>query len=144
MLFQPTGYTTWMVGPSDQATSCESNGYLTTTGYRSLWRDTGYCPDSPNGASCAGKWPENAGDCGPDWCLNPSIAVVPNHGKGCQCDCDGCFNSGSIFTSLSCNGLQKNRYMKSDDHGYMNEHAFCDNPDDKCSQRGDECHCEHC
>ena len=67
VLFQPTGHSDWMVGPSDRATSCEDSGYLESFG------NGADCPNSPDGAGCEGKWQEWDGS---DWNHNPSLAVA--------------------------------------------------------------------
>ena len=69
VLFRPSGRSYWMVDDSGGATSCENGGYLQSGG------NGGVCPDSPDGAGCAGKWQE-AGSSG--WVNNPSVAFVPS------------------------------------------------------------------
>ena len=70
VLFQPSGLSYWEVSLSERRLDCMAAGYLMS--YH------GDCPASPDGASCAGKWYENTGDCdrGSVWCPNPKITVV--------------------------------------------------------------------
>ena len=61
-MYQPTGYSDWVVSTSDHATSCDEKGFNAIA-------SGGVCPDSPDGGGCAGKWMEYA--VGP----NPSLVV---------------------------------------------------------------------
>ena len=63
----------WTVSDSDHAMSCENTGYLSSSG------NGGVCPDSPDGAGCAGKWEE--ADSNQHWGPNPSFAVVASQGR---------------------------------------------------------------
>ena len=72
VLYQPSGYSDWRVGSSDRATDCENTDVLQSDG------NGGVCPDSPDGAGCAGKWWEESVQVSPTRYLggsNPSIAV---------------------------------------------------------------------
>ena len=76
VLFRPSGQLFWEVGTSDKATSCEySGGNLRSSG--SGGACPGCCPDSPDGAGCAGQWWELYGS----WHNNPSVAVVASQGR---------------------------------------------------------------
>jgi hypothetical protein len=69
VLFRPDGDASWTVSTSGDATDCKTGGYLSTNG------NGGVCPESPDGAGCAGKWRAHYTD---GWRNKPTIAVVAN------------------------------------------------------------------
>eukprot|EP01047_Picozoa_sp_COSAG01_P045365 COSAG01_NODE_4173_length_5269_cov_7.276015_3_plen_654_part_00 len=80
LLHQATG--SWLVAPSDRATTCGNSGYLSShrvsvTGGEFV--GPGDCPESPD-KGCAGEWSEWTPRVG--FVDNPSIAVVAVHSGG--------------------------------------------------------------
>ncbi len=71
VLYQPTGTSCWIVGPSDHATSCASDAYIRSCG------NGGVCPASPDGSGCEGRWQEATYDCREvsGWCNVPPLAI---------------------------------------------------------------------
>jgi hypothetical protein len=78
VLYMPQMRSYWMVGKSDQATSCEHTG----SSYGTRLQSHGYggvCPESPDGAGCVGKWRALYTEKGESkWIHAPTIAVVAN------------------------------------------------------------------
>ena len=71
VLFQPTEHSSWLVGSSKHATTCEDAGVIKSSG------NGGHCTARPDGSGCAGKWKEFTNDCGGDsWCPSPSLSVA--------------------------------------------------------------------
>ena len=72
VLFQPSEGSKWDVSCSGYMyTSCVASGFFRSNG------NGGVCPDSPDGAGCAGKWQEWDAS---KWKNIPSLAVVPSPG----------------------------------------------------------------
>ena len=73
VLFQSTGHSYWVVGPSYRATSCASRAFMDIRSNG----NGGVCPASPDGSGCEGRWQENTHDCGEgsSWCNVPSLAI---------------------------------------------------------------------
>ena len=72
ILFQPTGFSSWWIGDTDDWTDgvpdCEAAGQIKSNG------NGGECPLSPDAAGCVGLWKENTG-CEETWCDAPQLAV---------------------------------------------------------------------
>eukprot|EP01045_Picozoa_sp_COSAG04_P014502 COSAG04_NODE_1091_length_8331_cov_12.367954_1_plen_1314_part_00 len=67
ILFQPTDRSDWWVSTSDRSTTCRTGrSYVISTLYT-------FCPLSPDGGGCAGRWQEFDGDA---WQDTPGLAVV--------------------------------------------------------------------
>eukprot|EP01045_Picozoa_sp_COSAG04_P018756 COSAG04_NODE_1760_length_5665_cov_4.392203_3_plen_659_part_00 len=73
VLFQPTGKSYWLVGPSNHAETCDATGYIQSSG------DCGF-----DATRCAGTWLSTAGcSDGDDWCPSPGLTVNTQCTDGC-------------------------------------------------------------
>jgi len=70
VLFQPTGYTYWMIGSGYRLADCDNRGYARSNG------NGGSCPSSPDGAGCGGLWQAVTYGCGSSWCDAPTLTVT--------------------------------------------------------------------
>jgi hypothetical protein len=71
VLFQPTGYSYWMVGSGYRLADCDDRGYARSNG------NGGSCPASPDRAGCAGLWQATTYDCGSStWCDAATLTVA--------------------------------------------------------------------
>jgi hypothetical protein len=69
VLFQPTGSSSWVVGPSERIDDCANVGWISAS--------ADSCPASPADAGCAGQWWFSApGGAGASWSSAPSLMVT--------------------------------------------------------------------
>ena len=118
VLFQPEGYSNWMIYTSDRATDCAATAHIESSG------NGGSCAASPDGGGCSGKWQEyDMQGCDDAWCNRPELSVTNPQCDGIHCGAHGDCVGGVCVCEPAYSGAHCENYGACDHRGASCKHV---------------------